>query len=115
MHTLELLFFLALCLYSFVIWMHTYRAVFRTWMIWMFGIALAADMSGTVFLCIAPSAQWKLNLHTVTGFLSLLIMAVHFIWALMAVMIGGRFETYFQRYSIWAWCLWLVAFISGML
>ena len=114
MRSLELLFFLALCLYTFVIWAHKFRAEFRIWMLWMFGIALAADLSGTMLLCMTASAQWKWNLHTVTGFLSLFIMAIHFLWALMAIMARGRYEHYFRRYSTSAWGLWLIAFVSGI-
>ena len=115
MQSLELLFFLALFLYTFVIWAHKLRAEFRRWMIWTFGIALAADISGTVFLCMTASAQWKWNVHTITGFLSLLIMALHFVWALMAVTAGGRCERHFRRYSTYAWGLWLIAFVSGII
>ncbi|MEK9201614.1 MAG: hypothetical protein AAB944_01450 [Patescibacteria group bacterium] len=84
-------------------------------MIWVFGVGLAADISGTIFLCVMATTELTLNIHTISGFFSLLIMAIHFMWALLAVMIGGRFEEYFRCYAIPAWCIWMVAFVSGII
>lgn len=114
MRALEFLFFVALCFYTLAIWVHKFQGTFRAWVIWVFGFGLAADISGTIFLCMALATAWKLDLHAISGFLSLLIMAVHFMWALLAVMIGERFEEYFKRYSIIAWCVWMIAFVSGI-
>lgn len=115
MHVLEFLFFVALCFYSLAIWAHKSQNKLRAWMLLVFWIGLAADITGTIFLCMAATTQWTLSIHTISGFLSLLIMAIHFMWALLAVTIGGRFEEYFNRYSIPAWCIWMVAFVSGIL
>lgn len=114
MRPLELLFVVALLLYSFVIWSHQFKKRFSPWMVWLFGIGLAADVSGTVFLCVAAASRWRFTLHTVSGLVSLLIMALHFGWALLAVTFGGRFEAYFKRFSLTAWGLWLTAFVSGI-
>ena len=114
MRLLELLFAVALVLYTFVIWRHRLKHEFRSWMVWLFGIGLAADISGTVFLCIAAADSWKFSLHTISGFVSLVIMALHFSWAVLAKTIHGRFENYFNRFSFRAWLIWLVAFFSGL-
>ena len=114
MHALELLFVVALVLYSLVIWVHRAKKRLSSWMVWLFGAGLTADVSGTIFLCVLTATSWKLTLHTVSGFASLLIMALHFGWALLARTKHGRFESYFNRFSIYAWCLWLVAFVSGI-
>lgn len=114
MHALEFLFFVALCFYSLAIWAHKFQRALRTWMIWVFGIGLTADISGTIFLCMVATTKWTFNLHTISGFLSLLIMAIHFIWALLAMIIGGRHEKYFKRYAIPAWYIWMIAFVSGI-
>ncbi|HXK40590.1 MAG TPA: hypothetical protein VJ046_00580 [Candidatus Paceibacterota bacterium] len=114
MRTLELLFVVALLLYSFVIWVHKFRKDLSLWMVWLFGIGLAADVSGTVIVCVLAAKSWVWNLHTVSGLLSLIIMATHFAWALCALKVKGDFETYFNRFSVWAWLLWLVAFVSGI-
>jgi len=114
MHPLEWLFVVALLLYSFVIWSHQFKKSFSPWMVWLFGIGLAADMSGTAFLCVAAASRWVFNLHTVSGLASLVIMALHFGWALLSIILGGRFEVYFKHWSIVAWFIWLIAFVSGI-
>ncbi len=83
-------------------------------MVFIFSLGLAADMGGTFFVCVLAAKEWSFNLHTVSGLASLLIMAIHFAWALLAVEFGGKFGAYFDRFSVWAWSLWLVAFISGI-
>lgn len=115
MRPLEFLFIIALVLYTFVIWAQRVKHTLRPWMVWLFGAGLTADVSGTVFLCGAMfTVQWTFTLHTVSGLVSLMIMALHFLWALFALRARGKFETYFDRFSVYAWCLWLVAFISGI-
>ena len=109
-----MLFVVALLLYSFVIWFHQFRKSFSPWMVWLFGIGLATDVSGTVFLCVAVASRWVFSLHTYFGLVSLLIMALHFVWALLSVTYGGKFESYFKRFSVLAWFLWLIAFVSGI-
>ena len=114
MYPLEILFFIALLLYSFVIWSHQLTKTLSSGMVWMFGIGLAADVSGTVFLCIAAASEWTFTLHTVSGLVALLIMSLHFAWVLLSVKFGGKFEAYFKRFSVLAWFLWLTAFVSGI-
>lgn len=114
MRPLEALFVVALLLYSFVIWSHQIKKRFSPWMVWLFGIGLVADTSGTVFLCVAAASRWTFTVHTISGLVSLLIMALHFGWALLSITLGGKFEAYFKRFSVFAWLLWLVAFVSGI-
>lgn len=116
MHSpLELLFIIALVLYSTVIWSHRFTGgALRPWMTWTFGTALACDASATVFLCGFGRIQWVWTVHTVSGLLALVIMALHFIWAVISVMKGGNAADRFHRFSVWAWLLWLVSFISGI-
>lgn len=114
MRALEWLFVAALVLYSLVIWAHRVKRKLYPWMVRVFGLALTADIIGTIFLCAMNSKGWALTFHTVSGFASLLIMALHFSWALLALAVRRKFEIYFNRFSIYAWCLWLAAFISGV-
>ena len=114
MRWLELLFVIALFLYSFVIWSHRIKQKLRPWMIWVFGLGLASDVAGTVLLCAMTAQGWVFTLHTVAGLISLLVMALHFFWALLAITVGRKFEAHFNRFSLYAWFLWLIAFFSGI-
>lgn len=114
MRSLELLFVVAMVLYSFVIWSHKFSGKLSFWMVWLFGFGLIADIGGTVLLCVAAADRWTWTLHTVSGLASLLIMALHFVWAVLATSREGNWKTHFDRYSIYAWCLWMFAFVSGI-
>lgn len=114
MFSLEFLFVVALVLYTVVIWRHRFKKKISVWMVTVFGLGLLADSAGTIFLCAMTAARWQFTLHTVSGLVSLLIMALHFVWTLLALKKGGAFESYFYRFSIYAWLLWLIAFVSGI-
>lgn len=114
MRTLEWLFVAALVFYSTAIWSHKITGKLHPWIVWVFGIGLAADTCGTLFLCVISTVRWTVTLHTFSGILSIVIMAVHFIWALLAIQVGGRFEDHFKKFSVHAWIIWLVAFLSGI-
>ena len=111
---LEILFLVALFLYSGAIWSHRIRKRLRPWMVWTFGLGLATDLGGTVLLCVMSATRWQWSLHAISGLVSLAIMALHFAWAVTALRLEGRSEAYFDRFSVWAWAIWLVAFASGI-
>lgn len=112
---LESLFFVALILYSTAIWSHRLKGTLLPWMVLIFGIAFTTDALGTILLCGRAAGGWEFTLHTVSGLISLIIMGFHFLWALRAKHRGGLFERRFHRYSPWAWGLWLVSFMTGIL
>lgn len=114
-HSLELIFIVALLLYSLSIWSHKITGKLSSWIMCVFGAGLATDILGTVLLCVMSANGWKFTIHTISGLFSLLIMVVHFTWALCAIKIGGDFESYFNRFSVSAWILWLIAFVSGII
>lgn len=119
MPPLDWFFVVALVLYSLVIWRHWWHRKtvpkLRRWMLWAFGVALACDMSGTLFLCIVGAKGWTWTIHSVSGALSVMIMALHFAWALDAAFFSrGRCATLFNRFSLTAWGLWAVSFITGI-
>lgn len=113
MHELELLFFVALVFYSVAIWANTIKKKFSLWMIWMFGAGFFADFAGTILLCVASSKKWTFTFHTLSGTASLLIMGVHFLWAVLAMSVGRKYEIYFHKCSVYAWLIWLASFVSG--
>lgn len=113
MRPLEGLFVVALVLYTGVIWTHRFKKHLTGWMVALFGVGLLADVSGTIALCAFSANGWTWTLHTISGLASLLIMGLHFVWALWE-WAEVRSGSLFQRYSVYAWLLWLVAFISGI-
>lgn len=114
MRPLESLFVVALVLYTTVIWTHRIKGNLKPWMVWTFGAGLTADTLGTVLLCGLAITNWSWSLHTVSGLLALVIMALHFAWALHAHLRGGAAAHHFHRFSLYAWVLWLVSFVTGI-
>ena len=116
MRLIEALFGIALVLYSLAIWSHQLgkEKQLRWRTVLVFGAALKIDAGATFFLCFPAAKTNEWNLHAVTGFASLAIMALHFLWALAAFRFRGKHEIRFSRWSPYAWGFWLIAFFSGM-
>ena len=108
------IFVIALAGYTFAILRHRILGFTDNLMIWTFGVALVADTSGTIFLCAREAASFSWSVHTISGILALVIMALHFLWALKAQR-DPKTDQYFHRYSLWAWGLWLVAFVTPII
>lgn len=51
----------------------------------------------------------------VTGALALLLMAIHFAWALYVMIKGSdRARAVFHKFSLVVWGIWLVPYFTGM-
>jgi hypothetical protein len=110
-----ILFSLAAMLYLCAIIAAFVQRGLRKWSVFTFAIALATDIFATVYVCIVHTGTsiWPETFHGIMGYAALLIMAMHFVWALSAVK-GGRGKKYFHRGSPIAAIIWIVAFVSGM-
>ncbi len=69
---------------------------------------------GTFLLCVAAAHSWQWNTHSIAGLAALVIMAAHFGWYLLALFKSGKWAVSFHRWSVAAWAVWLVAFVSGI-
>ncbi|MDR2538045.1 MAG: TIGR03987 family protein [Bifidobacteriaceae bacterium] len=91
-------------------WSHT---------IW-FGLGLASDTVGTTIMTyIASTSTTKSSLfpfHQITGYLAIVLMAFHFIWALVSL--GSQRQnwlTNFHKFSVIVWSFWLIPYLAGMI
>jgi len=103
----------ALVLYTVAIWSERLKKRLLPWMLIIFIFALVCDIIGTSMMGY-QNGGLVFSLHSVCGFLALIIMLIHLLWAVDALARGGRCQELFTKYSIWAWCLWLLAFITGI-
>ena len=108
------LIFLALVLYSTAIWSERMNHHLTTWMVITFLLAFVCDLAGTSMMFLQATAKFEPSLHSLCGYVALIIMGLHFVWGIIALKINGRAEMYFHRYSVFAWALWLAAFTSGI-
>ncbi len=114
MAKLEFLFIAALVFYTIAIFANLLWQDMRRWMVVIFGTGLLCDAMGTLFLCFLTATGWQWTAHSISGTLALIIMTVHFIWAVASFYQGSSWEAKFRHWSVWAWLLWLAAFVSGI-
>ncbi|RJO59624.1 TIGR03987 family protein [Candidatus Parcubacteria bacterium] len=103
---------LALIFYTLAVWAEQIKGSLAVWMVCAFAGGFACDFLGTSIMSwLAPTHAS--NLHTCCGLAALLIMFLHLIWALLALKKSGRTRHFFHQYSVYAWGIWLVAFLTG--
>lgn len=104
---------LALGFYTISIWSERIQKILKTWMVVLFGVGLVCDIIGTTMMAIISTIPWYRNTHGYCGYLALIIMLVHFVWAILAITKNGRYEKLFNKWSVWAWSVWVIAFVTG--
>ena len=104
---------LALLFYSISIWSEKFEKVIKPWMVMMMFTAFTCDMIGTGMMFMKSDGH-IVGSHMICGYIALVIMSVHLIWAFMAAENMGKAQEWFNRFSIYAWCLWIIAFLSGI-
>lgn len=109
--SLYFVFVIALVLYTLSIWVHKITGTSKVWVILVFGIALATDAFGTIFLCFRETENFSFSVHSISGITALAVMTLHFMWALLARS-RPQYKAYFDKWSPWAWGLWMVAFMT---
>ncbi|MFA5052344.1 MAG: HsmA family protein [Patescibacteria group bacterium] len=113
---IPILLILSACLlYTIAIWTEQAQGSLKTRHIFLFGLGFLADILGTSAM-FARASQYAsgVSLHGICGNLALCIMALHAVWAVWALLKHGRTAALFNRFSPYAWCLWMVAFLTGI-
>lgn len=108
-----LFIFLAFLFYTISVWSERIRGKLLTWMIISFVIGFVCDLTGTSFMIFRSVEKFSLDFHKIAGYSALLIMFLHLLWALLSK-INNKYENYFTKFSIFAWFIWLLAFINGI-
>jgi len=61
------------------------------------------------------SETTKFDIHTITGFLSILLMLFHAVWATIAIVKKDeKVKEQFHKFSIIVWLIWLIPYLTGM-
>ncbi|MBP7479920.1 MAG: TIGR03987 family protein [Spirochaetaceae bacterium] len=106
---------LALSLYSIGVWGERLRGTLRWRDLVFFICGLVFDTSGTAVMG-KIAGSWSFNLHSLTGLLALVCMAVHALWACIVLMRKKPAElSGFHKLSLFVWILWLIPFVLGMI
>ncbi|MDN5919920.1 MAG: TIGR03987 family protein [Pseudonocardia sp.] len=116
---------LALVWYTAGVWAERRTRSLKWWHVGAFAAGLAFDIGGTYMMSqIAAAGEQQhtegaagiLNtVMSVTGFIALILMAVHFTWAAVVMLRDRENErASFHRFSVGVWAIWLVPYFSGM-
>ncbi|MCF7834598.1 TIGR03987 family protein [Candidatus Gracilibacteria bacterium] len=105
---------LALVLYTTAVWTEKIKKKLQLWIVLTFASGFICDLIGTSIMFSVAEHKFSLALHSICGYLALIIMFLHLIWAILSIRKIGRYEEYFTKFSVFAWCIWLIAFISGI-
>ncbi|MBX9470595.1 HsmA family protein [Microcella sp.] len=115
---------LALVFYTIGVWAERAQKVLKPWHTVFFGLGLAADASGTYLMSLIADANRAAGVEpsilnqvmAVSGLVALILMAVHFAWAVVVLVRGREAELHrFHRFSVIVWAIWLVPYITGAL
>lgn len=113
---------LALVLYSTGVWAERVQRVLKRWHVVCFGLGLASDATGTYLMTRIAATNLSngvpsgglVVLMGWTGTLAILLMAVHFAWAVVVLVRNRPRElASFHRFSVVVWVIWLVPYFAG--
>jgi uncharacterized repeat protein (TIGR03987 family) len=106
---------LALVFYSIGVWSERMSGRLKPWHTIFFWLGLICDAIGTI-LMVVLAGRVNLHFHGLTGMASLLLMAVHAVWA-TAVLVRGDEKAIlnFHKFSVLVWTVWLIPYISGVI
>lgn len=99
--------------YTTAIWAERLAKKLMRWMVLLLGTGFLCDLIGTNAMRLATKAH-MLNFHTVGGYSALVIMGLHLVWAIFAIYEYKKAQELFRRFSLYAWVLWLAAFLTGV-
>lgn len=107
---------LALLFYTIGVWAEKKQGVLKKWHLIIFWLGFAFDTIGTTLMTTLSKGDLRLNFHGITGVLAIVLMFLHAVWATIVLTSNQeQRKINFHKFSIVAWCIWLIPFISGML
>lgn len=117
-----ILFTAALVFYSIGIWAEFFVKKLKPWHAVAFFLGVVADTAGTWFMA-EHVGGILINTHSIIGILGLLLMILHFGWAVIVLVRcnitrqGAKAERAlysFHKYSVPVWIIWMGAYLSGV-
>ena len=78
----------------------------------VFFLGLSADALG-VWITVKFIGAIVLTPHAIFGFASLLLMSLHFLWALFVFIIGKEQTRRTHQFGLFVWSIWMLSYLSG--
>ena len=106
----------ALAFYTIGVWGEKLQKKLKLWHIAFFLLGLGADTIGTTLMeHIASFTRLHDPVHTITGFIAIVLMFIHAVWAVWTYFRGtDKAKTRFNRFSIIVWFIWLIPYGIGV-
>ncbi len=106
---------LALVFYTIGVWSERRSGILKKWHLMMFSFGLLFDVIGTTLMSKIADSE-GITLHGITGFIAIVLMLVHTIWAIVTLIRNKDKELEeFHKFSIIVWFIWLVPYLLGMM
>ena len=110
---------LALTFYTIGVFGERKVGTLKGWLVGFFGLGLVCDSTGTKIMTSIHDTSlsaFKADFHIITGGLALVLMAIHFVWALYVLWKGSeQSKANFHKFSVVVWAFWLLPYIAGMI
>lgn len=105
----------ALILYTIGVWSERLAKHLKPWHLLFFWGGLLFDSAGTEMMHLLAGGRFDLSLHSMTGAIALLVMAVHALWATIVLLRNRKQEVEsFHRLSLVVWIFWLIPYGTGL-
>ena len=108
--------FAAFIFYTVGVWSEKIQKRLKGWHVIVFWLGFIYDTTGTGAMGKIAGSIFQLNFHGLTGWLAILLMLFHAIWA--SIVIYRKNEAMilkFHKLSIVVWIIWLIPMITGMI
>jgi uncharacterized repeat protein (TIGR03987 family) len=106
----------ALILYTIGVWSEHLAKNLKPWHLFFFWGGLLFDASGTLMMHLLAGGQFVITVHSMTGAIALLLMALHAFWATIVMYRKNeKAMRSFHRLSLVVWVLWLIPYMTGVI
>jgi len=105
---------LAMIFYTTATWWEKLLSRLRIEHLALFWIGLVFDTAGTT-LMIMNSTIAGFSLHSMTGYIGIILMFVHTSWAtVVLIRKDEKALINFHKFSVAVWILWMFSFVNGV-
>ena len=113
--TSVILFTIAMVFYTWGVWAEKRARRLKLWHVKMFACGVCVDTLATILtIVVIGGIVW--TPHSIMGFISLGLMAVHFAWAVKVIRQGDEVAlTNFHKLSLIVWLIWMLSYLSGFM
>ena len=111
--TAVILFTVAMVFYTWGVWAEKRARRLKPWHAYMFACGVCVDTIATVLTFVVLGGI-VFTPHSIMGFISLGLMAIHFVWAIIVLKQNKEAAlTSFHKLSLLVWSIWMFSYLSG--